>query len=84
MKLSRRQSLRLATGVAALSAVSRAARAQGYPSRPVRVIVSSGPGSAADIIARLIGQWLSERLAQPFIIDNRPGAGSNDHAQSGR
>jgi tripartite-type tricarboxylate transporter receptor subunit TctC len=73
----RRQFLHLAAGAAALPVVLRVARAQAYPSRPVRLIVSSGPGSAADIIARLIGQWLSERFAQPFIIDNRPGAGSN-------
>jgi len=77
MTLPRRRFLHLAAGAAALPAVSRAASAQGYPSRPVRVIVSSGPGSAADIIARLIGQSLSEHLGQPFIIDNRPGAGSN-------
>jgi tripartite-type tricarboxylate transporter receptor subunit TctC len=77
VKLPRRQFLRLATGAAALSAVSRIAWAQTYPTRPVRIVVGFPPGGGADITARLIGQWLSERLGQPFIIDNRPGAGSN-------
>src|SRR5262245_35004326 len=78
MKLpQRRQVLHLAAGAAALSAVPRIARAQAYPSRPVHVIVGFTPGSASDILARLMGQWLSERLGQPFIIDNRPGAGGN-------
>ena len=77
MKLPRRQFLHLAAGAAALSAVSRIARAQTYPSRPVRLIVPLAPAGAADILARLIGQWLSERLGQQFVIDNRPGGGGN-------
>ena len=77
MKLPRRNFLHLAAGAAALPAVSRIARAQAYPTRPVRIIVGFPAGSAPDIIARLMGQWLSERLGQPFIIENRPGAGSN-------
>jgi len=77
MKISRRQFLHLAAGAAALPALSRIARAQAYPSRPVRLIVPIGAGGATDIFARLIGQWLSERLEQPFIIENRPGAGGN-------
>jgi tripartite-type tricarboxylate transporter receptor subunit TctC len=77
MKLPRRKFLRLAAGAAALPAVSRFAWAQTYPTRPVRIIVGFPPGGGVDITARLIGQWLSERLGQPFIIENRPGAGSN-------
>ena len=77
MKLPRRQFLHLAAGAAALPALSRVARAQAYPTRPVRLIVSIAPGGGSDITARLIGQWLSERLGQPFIIDNRPGGGGN-------
>jgi tripartite-type tricarboxylate transporter receptor subunit TctC len=77
MKLPRRNFLHLAAGAAALPAVSRVARAQAYPSRPVRVIVPFGSAGATDIVARLIGQWLSERLGQPFVIENRPGAGGN-------
>jgi tripartite-type tricarboxylate transporter receptor subunit TctC len=77
MKLPRRNFLHLAAGAVALPAFSRLARAQAYPSRPVRMIVGFGPGSAPDIVARLIGQWLSDRLGQPFLIENRPGAASN-------
>ena len=77
MKLPRRKFLHLAAGAAALSALSRIARAQAYPSRPVRWIVPFGPAGATDITARLIGQWLSERLGQQFVIENRPGAGGN-------
>ena len=76
MKLPhRRQFLHLAAGAAALPAVPRIAFAQAYPTRPVRVIVPFGSAGATDIVARLIGQWLSERLGQPFVIENRPGAG---------
>ena len=78
MKLPhRRQFLHLAAGAAALPAASRFAWAQAYPARSVRLIIGYPPGSGPDINARLIGQWLSERLGQPFVIDNRPGAGSN-------
>jgi tripartite-type tricarboxylate transporter receptor subunit TctC len=78
MKLPhRRQFLHLAAGVAALPAGSRIARAQAYPTRPVRIIVAYAAGGPNDLFARLIGQWLSERLGQQFIIENRPGAGTN-------
>jgi tripartite-type tricarboxylate transporter receptor subunit TctC len=77
MKLPRRQFVHLAAGVAALPAMTRVTRAQAYPTRPVRIIVGFPAGGGVDIVARLIGQWLSERLGQPFVIENRPGAGSN-------
>ena len=77
MKFFRRQFLRLAAGAAALPAVSRIALALDYPTQPVHVIVGYPPGSGPDIEGRLIGQWLSERLGHPFIIENRPGAASN-------
>jgi tripartite-type tricarboxylate transporter receptor subunit TctC len=77
MKLPRRKFLHLAAGAAALPAVSRFAEAQAYPSRPVRLIVGFPPGGVGDILARPIGQSLSDRIGQPFIIENRPGAGGN-------
>jgi len=77
MKLPRRKFLHLAAGAAALPAVSRVARAQAYPTRPVRWIVPAPPGGPLDLVARLLGQWFSERLGQPFIIENRPGGGTN-------
>jgi tripartite-type tricarboxylate transporter receptor subunit TctC len=77
MKLPRRKFLHLAAGAAALPAISRIAKAETYPARPVRLVVGFGAGSTSDIYARLIGQWLSERLGQSFFIDDKPGAGSN-------
>jgi tripartite-type tricarboxylate transporter receptor subunit TctC len=77
MKTPRRQFLRLAAGAAALPAVSRLAQAQAYPTRPVRLIVAVAAGGGADIVTRLMGQWLSERLGQQFIVENRPGGGTN-------
>jgi tripartite-type tricarboxylate transporter receptor subunit TctC len=76
MKASRRQFLRFAGLAAAAPVLPRLASALDYPTRPVRIVVGFPPGQTADVIARLIGQWLSERLGQPFIVDNRPGAGS--------
>ena len=81
MKVPRRTFLHLATGAAALSTVPRLVRAQSYPSRPVRIIVGFPAGGQIDIIARLMGQWLSDRLGQQFFIDNRPGAASNIAAE---
>ena len=75
--LPRRQFLNLAAGAAVLPAISRGARAQTYPARPVRIIVGYAAGGSNDIIARLMGQWLSEHLGRPFVIENRPGAGTN-------
>jgi tripartite-type tricarboxylate transporter receptor subunit TctC len=77
MKLPRRKFLHLAAGAAALSAVSRIAWAQTYPTRPVRIVAATAPGGAPDILARLIGPWLSGRLGQQFVVENRPGGGSN-------
>src|SRR5262245_56931543 len=77
MKLPRRNFLHLAAGAAALPAASRVTWAQVYQTRPVRIIVGFAPGGGVDLIARLIGQWLTERLGQPFVIENRPGGGSD-------
>jgi tripartite-type tricarboxylate transporter receptor subunit TctC len=77
MKLPRRTFLHLAAGAVTLPLTARIAQAQAYPSRPVRVVVGFPPGGSADILARLMGQWLQERLGQPFIVENRPGAGTN-------
>lgn len=77
MKCSRRQLLGLAAGAAALPALSRLAWAQGYPSHPVRWIVPFAPGGGTDVVARLMGEWLSQRLQAPFVIENRPGGGAN-------
>jgi tripartite-type tricarboxylate transporter receptor subunit TctC len=81
MKLPRRKFLHLAAGAAALPAVTRVAPAQAYPSRPVRIVVGLPAGSTGDIFARLIAQWLSERLGHPFITENRPGAATNIAAE---
>jgi tripartite-type tricarboxylate transporter receptor subunit TctC len=77
MKLPRRTFLHLAAGAAALPAVSRVARAQAYPTRPVRILVGFAAGGTSDIVGRLLGQWLSERFGQQFIVENRPGASAN-------
>jgi len=77
MKPPRRTFLHLAAGAAALSALSRMAVAQAYPTRPVRILVGFAAGGTTDIVARIMGQWLSERLGQQFVVENRPGAGTN-------
>src|SRR5438045_3879828 len=77
MKFPRRKFLYLAAGAAALPALPRLAKAQAYPSRPIRLIIGYTPGGSADLTARLMGQWLSERLGQSFVVENRPGAGTN-------
>jgi tripartite-type tricarboxylate transporter receptor subunit TctC len=77
MKVRRRRFLQLATGAAALPAISRAANAQAYPTRPVRLVVTVPAGGSPDIIGRLIAQWLSEKLGQPFVVENKPGASTN-------
>src|SRR6516225_28005 len=82
MKLPRRKFLYFATGAAALPVMPRVARAQAYPSRPVRIIDAFAPGGGTDIVARLMGQWLSERLRQPFIIENRQGGNGNIGTQA--
>ena len=84
MKLPRRQFLRLAASVVAFPTVSNVAWANTYPSRPVRLIVGFPPGGGVDMHARLIGQWLSEQFGRPFVIENRPGAGSNIGTRDGR
>jgi tripartite-type tricarboxylate transporter receptor subunit TctC len=79
---SRRRFLHLAAVAIAVPTLPAIARAQAYPTRPVRLIVGQAAGSGSDIIARLIGQWLSDRLGQPFFIENRPGAGGNIGAEA--
>jgi len=77
MKFQRRQFLQFAAGAAALPLTSGTASAQAYPSRPVRLVIGYTPGGSADLTARLMGQWLSEKLGQSFVIENRPGGGTN-------
>src|SRR5882672_5722877 len=82
MLYSRRTALQLSAGLAAMPFVSRTGWSQTYPSRPVKIVVGFVPGGTQDIVARLIGQWLSERLGQQFIVENRPGAGGNIGAEA--
>jgi tripartite-type tricarboxylate transporter receptor subunit TctC len=82
MKLPRRNFLHLAAGAAVLPAASRIARAQAYPARPVRLLIGFAPGGTQDVIGRLLGQWLTERLGQQVIIENWPGAASNIAAEA--
>jgi tripartite-type tricarboxylate transporter receptor subunit TctC len=82
MKIPRRRFLRLAAGVAALPAAARIARAQAFPTRPVRLIIGFNAGGAPDVVARLLCQWLSERVGQNFLVENRPGAGGNIAAEA--
>src|SRR5262245_7118729 len=82
MNLPRRQFLHLAAGASALATVSHFATAQSYPTRPVRIVVGFTAGGSTDIGARLIGQWLQERLGQSFVVENRPGAGTNIATES--
>jgi tripartite-type tricarboxylate transporter receptor subunit TctC len=77
MKLPRRQFLHLAAGAAALPAMPRIGRAQAYPTRPVRIVVAGAPGGANDVLARLVSPWLSERLGQQFVAENRAGGSGN-------
>ena len=77
MKLPRRQLLHFVASAVAVTAVSRTARAQGYPNKPVHIIVPVPAGGPIDLAARLLGQWLAERLGQPFVVENRPSAGSH-------
>ncbi len=82
MKVQRREFLHLAAGAAALQALSRLAWAESYPTHPARILVGFAAGSTTDIVARLMGQWLSQRLGQQFVVENRPGAGGNIAAET--
>src|SRR5580692_1115181 len=82
MTFHRRKFLHLAAGAAALPAVARIARADAYPSHPVRLVVGFAAGSTTDILARLMGQWLSQKLGEQFLVENRPGAGGNIAAET--
>src|SRR5262245_30899943 len=77
MRIPRRRFLHLAAAIAALPATPRIARAQSYPARSARIIIGYTPGGSADITSRLLGQWLTERLGQPFVVESRPGGGTN-------